>query len=107
MIRKGVRVVVPDQSAISHLLSMVFPIVHVACAVGEDETINPQRGADEHCCPKRAFAFQEGWQRDRRGCCNGCVHIVRIVNGNSRPERLSLSSINQNVLGGWRHIRWP
>ena len=35
MVRKRVRVVVPDQSAIINLLGVIFPIVHVACAVGE------------------------------------------------------------------------
>ena len=75
MIRKRVRVVVSDQSAIQHLLSMVFPIIHVARAVSEGDAINPQRRADEDCCPKRAFVFQEGWQRNRRGNCDGAVHV--------------------------------
>src|SRR5437764_7610364 len=32
--------------------------------------------------------------------------VVLIVDANSAPERSSLSSINQNVLGSWCHIHW-
>ena len=76
MVRKGVRVVVPDQSAIVDLLGVIFPIVHVARAVGEDDTINTQRCTNGDHPPKRGDWLKKGSRRCGHSCCGRFVVLA-------------------------------
>src|SRR5438128_1596692 len=82
MVRKSVRVVVADQSAVMYLLSMIFPIVHVACAGCEDDTIDTQRRANDDCQPKPnrwPLKPTERARLNRWGTCALVLHDPAIV----------------------------
>src|SRR5207253_4356371 len=63
-----------------HLLRVIFPIVHVACAVGEDYTVSAQRSADDHCRPKRGHWLEKGSRRCGFSYCGRCVGLAFHIN---------------------------
>src|SRR5438132_7173458 len=76
MVRKRVRVVVADQSAITDLLGMIFPIVQVARSARGDYTINTQRRADDHRQPKDGHWLEKGSRRREFSYCGRFVGLA-------------------------------